>query len=301
VTRFLSTAFNLAKNMGPEGKIAAGWMAAALWAGAGAYGLPFTQDLEKGGDLLWQKITGTDPMIDAHLRQFLSDAGFGKTGSEVLLRGPLSVALGVDLSSRLGFGDIISRIFGGADFMGTIPSIMLGRLNAAYEREQESKGQGLTGHMRAGAELLPAALRNPAKAEIQSETGIPKVKAAADITGGDIVRQALGITPLSVEEAYTKNAALERLPHRYDTLRENTVSSVAQLLLQSRQASGAQAQEITSNMSGIIADYNKDHKQAPITAMEIRDAVLERANPELYRRMKVPKAFAGEAMNSPYP
>jgi hypothetical protein len=62
-TRYLSTAFHLMKNMGPEGKVAAAWMMAGLGLGAGVMGLPFTQDLENAGEALWEKITGTDPMI----------------------------------------------------------------------------------------------------------------------------------------------------------------------------------------------------------------------------------------------
>ncbi len=304
-TRYLSTVFNLVKNMGPEGKVAAGWMMAALWAGAGAYGLPFTQDMENAGDILWKRLTGEDPMIDAHLRQFLTSAGFGKIGTEVLLRGPVSVMLGTDISSRIGFGDIITRVVGLGDFMGTIPTIVAGRLANAWERERH--GQGLAS---AASELLPSALRNPARAAIESDQGSITAHGrtevpANNLTGAHAIWRSLGLPPMSIEQAYARNEYLARLPERDKDIREQTVSSVAMMITESEKAAkagdAARARELGQNMSDMISAYNKEHWQAPVTTQEISNAMFQMTNPDLYRRVHVPKSYAGEAQNNPYP
>lgn len=207
-TRFLSTSLKLMKNMGPHGKIAFAWMMAGLWAGAGAEGLPFTQDLENVLDKSWQALSGHDPMISYRIRAMLADAGFGKLGAEIVMRGPVGTLLGIDLASRIGFGDVLTREFtnvtSGADVLGTVPSILIGRMKAAYEREKSGQGALAT-----AAELLPSGLRNPARAAVETEQGLrtqkgKTVTSAARISPADIARQGVGFRPLSQERDYEK-------------------------------------------------------------------------------------------------
>jgi hypothetical protein len=304
-TRYLSTAFHLMKNMGPEGKVAAAWMMAGLGLGAGVMGLPFTQDLENAGEALWEKITGTDPMIDAHLRQFMTDAGFGKIGSEILLRGPLSVALGIDLANRIGFGDTLTRALQGSDLMGTIPSIAWGRLTAAWNREQSGQGSAA-----AGAELLPSALRSPARAAVQAEHGAMSqygktVQTPQALTSADLIKTALGFEPLTQAQAYARTEYLSRLGTRDKELRDRTVHTAANLISQAQQAEHAGdtegAQALSAQMSALLAGYNTAHRQAPVRGDELKDAILQMANPELYQKSRLPRGLRGEAEANPYP
>lgn len=304
-TRYLSTAFKLAKNMGPEGRVAAAWMMGALWAATGIYGLPFFQDLETAADKLIQTVTGENPMIDAHLRSFLNDAGLGKIGTEILLRGPLSVLFGTDLSSRIGFGDIVSRDLSSSDLVGTVPSILFGRLAAAWNRLQS--GQGSTA---AAVEFLPNALRAPARAYIDSQQGILSrggrmEQTAGNLTRGDIAMQSLGFTPLKQEQAFARNEYLSQLQGRDLELHQRIVSTVANLVTEAQEASergdGQRAAALTVQVETTIGVYNKAHFQTPVTGEEIGDALLQRKNPELYKRMKLLELLQPEAQTSPYP
>lgn len=205
-TRFLSNALKLMKNMGPAGKMAAGWMMAGLWAGAGIEGLPFAQDMENLGDVVWKTLTKHDPMISYRLRDALSQAGLGKIGAEIVMKGPLSTLTGTDVSNRIGFGDVLTRewsgITSGTDVLGTVPSIMFGRLAAAWRREQTRQG-----HAAAAAELLPAALRNPARAAIEADQGLKTQKGklvtpAAKIGPADLTKIGMGFRPTAQARGY---------------------------------------------------------------------------------------------------
>ena len=304
-TRFISTAYKLMKNMGPEGRIAAGWMMAALWAGTGIYGLPFTQDLENAAGLLWKRLTGVDPMIDAHVRQFLTDAGFGKIGTEILLRGPLSVVTGVDFGSRMGFGDVLTRSMTSSDLMGTIPSIAWNKLETAWERERS--GQGLAA---AGAELLPSALRSPARAAIESENGAESKSGVMELPPGQIttafkIMRSLGLPPLAAEQAYARSEYVYDLRERDMALRQQTERTAANLIMEASRAENdgdhALAHELSDQMSTMLQNYNNSHPTMPVTDQGMNNALLQMTNPEIYRIMKSPPALRGEAMQNPYP
>lgn len=217
--RYLSRLWNLSTRMGPAGKAAATLMLANLWLLGGVAGLPFVQDLEKAYDLTAQGADkylfsgkGADPMSDARIRELLADAGFGKLGAELVMRGPASSMLGVDLSSRLGFGDLISR--GAASPLDLVPvaSIMWGALSGAAKRARS--GQGAVASV---AQALPAAIRNPVQAVgvypeqgARSQTGKTIYVPPKDIDIGDVVKKAAGFTPEKLSRAYERSEYLYR-------------------------------------------------------------------------------------------
>lgn len=230
-TRFLSNAFKLMKNMGPEGRVAMAWMAAGLWAGAGIEGLPFAQDLMNLGDVVWKALTGGqkghDPMIANRVRQMIHDTGFGKIGSEIVMRGPISTLTGTDLAGRLGFGDVITRqwkgMTDGTGLLGTVPSIIASRVAAATNRYQS--GQGLDA---AAAELLPAALRNPARAAIVADDGLKTQKGkmvipASKISGTDLAKMSAGLRPLDQQRAYAHREYNYRAPRAHGSVPRNVI------------------------------------------------------------------------------
>jgi hypothetical protein len=230
-TRFLSAALKFAKNMGPSGRVALGYMMAGLWAGAGVEGLPFTQDLENAADKLWKALTGHDPMISYRIRAMLADAGFGKVGAEAIMRGPVSTLLGVNLSDRIGFGDILSRYVGGTDYLGTVPSMLLGRMRAAYRREQSGQGIGA-----AATEMLPSGLRHPAQAAIDAMSGHKSqhgkmVEPAAKISPLDTLRGVAGFQPLGRERAYAARDYHHRAQRAKGTVPHNPIPKPDEALL----------------------------------------------------------------------
>lgn len=211
-TRYLSNALALAKNTGPAGRVAAAWMMGGLAMGAGVAGLPFTTDMENAADKLWQFFTKRNPMmatrIQADLAQLMGNGQWGKIGAEMVMRGPMSEALGVDLPSRIGFGDVLSRDIpwtNPSDSLGAAPSILWGRLAAAKERLESGQGAGA-----AAGELLPTAIRNPIRAYEQSQNGVRSISSGKPVpglakpSGTDIAKQALGVTPQDYERAYQR-------------------------------------------------------------------------------------------------
>lgn len=204
--RFLSNLLKQLFRQGGAGRIAAAWSMAALWAAAGLQGLPFVQDAENGIDEIWKALKGKDPMLAWRLRAMLVDTGLGKTGADIVMRGPLSTATGIDFASRLGFGDVITRDiapwFGAANEMAlTFPSIVAGSLRAAKARAGSHQPAA------AAAAFLPAALRHPAQAVIDSEHGVKSQSGktmyvpARKFTGADEAKEAAGFTPLDVARA----------------------------------------------------------------------------------------------------
>lgn len=205
VTRVLSHLWNLSTKMGAPGKQAFGWAMAGMMLGAGAEGLPFAQDAENLVDHITKWITGKDPMLSYRIRSMLADAGLGKVGAEMVMRGPMSQLLGVDLASRIGLGDPVTRMFSSADLVGTLPSIIVGRYKAMHNRiESGQSWQAIAG------EALPAAVRNPLRAAAEAKEGLRVGKKGTTTMGADkipavdLAKQALGFRPLDQARQYEK-------------------------------------------------------------------------------------------------
>jgi hypothetical protein len=200
--RYLSTMLDLTKNLGPEGKAAAGIMAGNLFLLAGMGAMPFFQDAENLYDeanKFWRKY---DPMIGTQLYKLVSDIGFGKMGAEAILRGPASAFLGVNLSSRLEFGDIASRESQGLDIL-PIASVMWNAIHGAVTRYPTQGG------VAAAAQAAPAPVRNALQATtvwpqqgIRSQTGKTMYLPPGQISTSDLLKKGFGLNPMDAERAY---------------------------------------------------------------------------------------------------
>lgn len=224
-TRALSTMWKLTMNMGLPGKMAAAWIGAAIWATAGVEGLPFVQDIENLGDNIWKALTNksVDPMITYRIRELLADSGFSKTGAELVMRGPIGQLLGVDLASRVGFGDPITREFSGTDMIGTVPSILYSRYQGMNARRKNNQSP-----LAVAAEAMPAGIRNPMMAAAQAEQGIKtrtgKTKeSASKMTSGELARQAVGFRPTSTARTYEQGDFAYRANHAHGPVPKNEI------------------------------------------------------------------------------
>jgi hypothetical protein len=300
-TRYLSNMLNLAKNSGPEGKAAFVWMMAGLATVAGVSGLPFVQDIENGGDAVWKALGHVDPMIDAHLRQALADTGLGKFGAEVLLRGIPSVALGTDLSSGFGFGELLSRPVSPADIAGVVPSMMYQAFHNGLARYDTAQGAASV-----AAEALPAALRNPAEAYIQGRQGIVSPSGAMELPAGkispaDTAKRALGFTPLAATQERANSEFAYNLKAHDEELRQDVVRSVAMLAMRAsnadRNGDRAGADALRAQAQGIIAK----NSGLMISGQAYKNAEFEMMDPEMYRLTRTPMRERAQVQNSPYP
>jgi hypothetical protein len=199
-TRYLSTAFNLMKNSGPEGRLGFYLMMAALFAGAGAFGLPFSQDALKGADEVYKHFTGRDPALKFKIHDFIQDHGFGEAGADILLDGAASYGTGINLGSRIGFGDVLQREFESTNVLGTIPSIAWNAYSGASLRYESGQPAAAV-----AAEAVPAALRGPLRALAASQQGIVSRQGIEqvppeNISKADIAKIAAGFQPLVAQK-----------------------------------------------------------------------------------------------------
>lgn len=212
VTRLLSKMWQLG-TMGPQGQQALLWTMGAFWTMAGLNGIPFTQDAQNAADLVWKTATGKDPMLGYRVQAGLASM-FGKAGADMLLHGPVSTLGGVDVASRLGLGDLISRNWPTAEnTLGAYPSIILGRAKAAAQDVQLGRGP-----LAAAAEFLPAGPRNVIRAARESQEGVRSGSGrtevpASKITPLDTAARVAGFTPERVEHAYQRNDFRYRAAH----------------------------------------------------------------------------------------
>src|ERR1700757_3716698 len=107
-------------SMRPEGKVAGTFMLTSFAAMGGALFLPFIEDFIKA-----VKIKGTYPMSETKIYQLMENAGMSKMGAKAMLRGPSRSMLGIDLSSRLGLGEAVSRNMSALDALGTVPRMII--------------------------------------------------------------------------------------------------------------------------------------------------------------------------------
>jgi hypothetical protein len=106
-------------------------------------------------------------MLNFRLRALLVDAGFGKVGAEIAMRGPLGWATGTDLAGCIGSAMCCRARWARTRMLGTVPSMLFGRLDAAWKRYRSGQGAGA-----AAAKLLPSGLRNPARAAVEATQGL---------------------------------------------------------------------------------------------------------------------------------
>lgn len=206
-TRYLSKAWELAKNSGPEGKFAFMLMMAGLGLGAGALGLPGSQDAMKGADEVWKYFTDRDPHLQQKLHDWIANSGLGQTGADMILQGPVSALLGVNLGSRIGFGNVISREMDPANVVGTIPSILWHSASGAYARYQSGQSAAAI-----AAELPVGGARGALRAIGEYQQGVRTRRGETEIppehvSGADLGKTAFGFQPMEQEHMYEERSA----------------------------------------------------------------------------------------------
>lgn len=207
---------NITKGQRDEARQALGALTLTTAAIAGGLGLPFANVIAAVAD----GILGDDddPMDSrAAVRKWLSDV-FGKDVGEIIARG-VPRALGVDVSSRAGWQDILpgSRFL--TDKRKMEDALKDGALSA-YGPAVNAGVDVLVGAsylaegrvLDAAIQGLPLALRNPAKAYKLSQGGFTTKtdsELPLDVNGFDVFSQGLGFTPAKKAEQSEANFAFK--------------------------------------------------------------------------------------------
>ena len=202
---------------------------------AGLVGMPLFDAVMTALDAAHDLFGDDEPWdAEAAFREWLVEH-FGKTGGEMIAKGPVSAMAGVDLSSRVGLSELwwrrpnrelegraiwqhaLEQVVGPS--LGIIPNALTG-----LELMRE-------GHTARGMEyILPKAARDPLKAYrfhkegAQTISGAPMVE---DLTTGEVVGQAVGFTPERLSERYAENSAERRLVGEAENKRKRILNAYA--------------------------------------------------------------------------
>jgi hypothetical protein len=298
---YLGTLWKMMHRMGPEGKGAAVFMLGGLGVLGGAMGLPFSQDLENAGDALGKVVTGIDPQIGAKLASLLEDSGFSQMGAEMLLRGPSRAALGIDLTSRLGMGEAATRNLTPTEALGVVPSMLYGRLSAAWNRLNHAQPLGAT------AELLPSAARNLMRGTmVYPNEGVRTVAKGNvvvppnKITTGERVAQSLGFEPANVARAYEEREYGYRTANAGQERHSRVLSQATELISQAADAQKAGDANGAQAAKDSLAALLKANPDQHITPKAIEAQIMARENAQAAALKHAPKGAKAAIMGSPF-
>ena len=256
--------YRLGNVHGGKNKQALAAMMLAVVAVAGLNGIPFEDDLQDIIEKLHKFKTGTDIDIETAVRDFLSE----KTSpliAETLIKGAPASLLNIDLSGRLGFGNVAPDR--GADFLGVWWDML-------YDRPMKSADYLNKGDVkRAIAESAPAFIRNPMDAWIWSKDGVrtkqgAKVFDAKDVTDVDKALKFFGFTSGKISTERDRIYARTRAQYAADDLRGRYYSRIAkaiaerQRLLKSGDIEGANLMAV--QQKSIMDEINRYNQTVPL-------------------------------------
>lgn len=191
----LELMYRMAMQNGPAGMKGLGLIMLVLLLTSGLWGLPFADDLTDLIEAFIKKVW----KVDKDLRTGFREAVVELTGSprlaEALAKG-LPRAAGLEVSARLGFGNIVPNDID--DGLGVPFDLFIGRL--AQGMEYAGRGQWEL----AIGETMPNFIRNALHATSWGVSGVRSqatgktVIPPEDVTVGDVAAKAVGFTPSRV-------------------------------------------------------------------------------------------------------
>lgn len=160
--------------------------------------------------------------FDAEFRQFLVDMTGSKTAAAVLARGPIDVATGATISSRVSLNNLWIResyrdLEGQAAYQYWLEQLAgpIGGTAAGGFRWAQLMDQGEYG--RAFEAMLPVFMRNALKAWRFDKEGANTMRGdplIEEMPNNELFMQVLGFTPTSLSERYAENSAIKNVEQR---------------------------------------------------------------------------------------
>lgn len=237
--------YKLSTVNGGRSKTAVAAMMLSIVAVAGLKGIPFEDDMQDIIEKLYKFRTGKDLDIDTKMREYLAQ----KTNAfiaETLIKGAPASVLNLDLSGRLGFGNVAPDR--GSDFLGVWWDML-------YERPVRAAGYANKGDaLRAVAEVSPAFLRNPLTAYTWAKDGIrtqrgSKVLDRDEVSDWDAGLKFFGFTTSKISTERDEVWAASRLNTAVDDLRGRYYSRIAKAMAERKRLHQAGDSEGAEQMS----------------------------------------------------
>jgi hypothetical protein len=277
---------------GATGKKALLAIAFSLFMFAGVEGIPFVKDLNRLAGKMYYIMTKVDvnPLVEA--RKFIAnDLGLGATTASVILNGVIPNIINVDLSSRIGMGQIVPN---GEllDFAGAGVGIVVRALENSFN--DLSRGD----YLLAFGDLLPKAVSDPITAidmymeGIKQRSGVGKtVISPDDLSGYDALIKAAGGTTLNVRNQREAIYAIGFEQRSVDKLRQSYYTSLAaEYARASRANEKGDVEAWKGHLEQIeqyqreIADYNQGkqpHEIIDIYSKRYRTNMIKKIKQEL--------------------
>lgn len=225
--------YRLAKTHGGQKAQAIGIMLFVMVALAGLRGFPFKDDIEEFIEFMWRMITRTDLDIETEARIKLADM-FGPTVADIIIKGAPNALLGIDMSARIGFGNLIPD--DRDDVMGVWFDLL-------FVRPQKSFVQAAKGDYGAAImELSPNAIKNLYQGMTMREKGVisgvsgDMVIPPEDITIGDSVKKMIGYTSSNISNTRDMLYAQRRASNAVNQLRGDYYDKIAREIAASSRA-----------------------------------------------------------------
>jgi N12 class adenine-specific DNA methylase len=262
---------------GAKSKMALGIIMLSVVAMAGLKGIPFEDDIQGLLEWLYKYKTGKDLDIDTEFREELAK----RTSpfiAETLIKGIPASLLNVDLSNRLGFGNVVPDQQ--SDFLGVW-------YNLIYERPLKSLEYANSGDMtRAVAEISPAFLRNPIDAYLWSTDGVRTKKGAkvidsSSVSDVDVAMKFFGFTPADISRERDYVFSKTRASSAVDDLRSRYYGQIAKALAERKrrkhEGDVQGADEMSQQIQAIVAEIKHYNETVPLhEKIIINDATIKR-------------------------
>ena len=274
--------YRLAKVHGGQKGQSIAFMIMAVVFMSGLKGIPFEDDLQDLIEGAYKRLTRTDIDIDTEVRGLLSKA-VGPKMAEAIMKGVPAAFLNVDMSSRLGFGNLVPT--DGNDMLGVWWDMLYTKPTTAMT----SLARGDTAQ--AISDLSPALIKNPLQAYIWSQDGVRSsstgdtVIIPDDLTKTDIGLKALGFTSGDVSRERERIYARRRADNAVNDLRSDYYDRLARAyagrIIASRKGDSERQQLFESQIQAINEQktaYNADkplHRQIIIHDPSLKKRILE--------------------------
>ena len=221
----LELAYRIGRAHGGKKGQALGMMLFAVVAMAGFRGIPFEEDLEDFFEFMWKRVNRTDLDIETEMRKKMTEI-FGKTFTVMIMKGVPSAFLNVDMSTRLGFGNIWPD--DQPDLLGVWYDMLYTK---PFENAFPQLARGDV--MQAAATISPAFIRNmlqsflwATQGEQSSSTG-DTIIPPENLNDLDIALKFFGFTSADVSEERSRVYAEQRLSRAANDLRSDYYDRLA--------------------------------------------------------------------------
>lgn len=204
----------------------------------GAMGVPFAGGAMTVANMMHQWFQDPEDKSDLEtdFRDYVAHA-YGTTVSDTLFHGVMGGLMGMGVTNRIGMGDLASpiRVFDnkatGSDYgkelligaMGPTVGLGLNMMDAAKQFEAGNYAQGTE-------KMAPKVFADAIKAFKQAQAGgqlDSNGKMVTPLDTGDVIKQALGITPERLVNAYAAKAATEAAKSAISTTRDGLIKQAA--------------------------------------------------------------------------